>query len=394
MGRRSPSRAARSSTAAPSSTTGALVFTGHSRADRPADQVRPERFGSRAERDHRVGPSSRPVLSARRCAPCPARRAAPPGRGPIGRRGRRVPTLRRPRADAHRLAQLEARLERVHVQPRRRAERAPRRRPCPRGGRIRRAAGRSRRSSAPPRPGRSRGPGPRARGLEPLRPGHRAHHRLVHGAVVEVDTPHRRRGRRPSPSSRSTPLTVVEVDAPRREGGQLSRRPQRLERERARPHHHRHALGRAGGDVGRHHRLGGRRPRSPRSGPRSRPPRKPAGGSPQSAKSLPPTRSGVRTGTDRRDPEPKPARRRRPCAAAMRVSDTSRSIVAGLIARRFARSPSSAASCPCRGPRRQQAARAAARAGNRTGIIGPSRFEHTRSDASHKSTSAAFTAVA
>ena len=261
MGRRSPSRAARSSTAAPSSTTGALVFTGHSRADRPADQVRPERFGSRAERDHRVGPSSRPVLSARRCAPCPARRAAPRGQRPVRRRGRRVPALRRPRADAHRLAQLEARLERVHVQPRRGVEPGQRLG----GGHALEAAV----SDEPPDD----------RAVLLLHPGlvvlaGQARERVASSPcarATELTT-----GSFVAPSSRSTPLTVVEVDAPRREGGQLSRRPQRLERERARPHHQRHALGRAGGDVGRHHRLGGRRPRSPRSGPRSRPP-----GSPQ-----------------------------------------------------------------------------------------------------------------
>ena len=88
----------------------------------------------------------------------------------------------------------------------------------------------------------------------------------------------------------------------------------------------------------------------------------------------------MRTGTDRRTAELKPARRLRPCAAAMRVSESSRSIVAGLIARSLARNSSSGASCPCRSS-----------TGSRTGIIGASRFEQTRSDASHSSTNAAFT---
>ena len=99
----------------------------------------------------------------------------------------------------------------------------------------------------------------------------------------------------------------------------------------------------------------------------------PGGGSPQSAK--------VRTGTERRTAELNPARRRRPCAAAMRISDRSRSIVAGLADRSAARRSSSGASCPCRSS-----------AGSRTGIIGANRFEQTRSDASHRRTKASVTA--
>jgi hypothetical protein len=87
-------------------------------------------------------------------------------------------------------------------------------------------------------------------------------------------------------------------------------------------------------------------------------------------------------GTERRAAEPKPARRLRPCAAAIRASDSSRSIVAGPTARSLARGPSPGASCPCRSS-----------AGGSTGIIGISRFEHTRSDASHRTTSASLTAA-
>ena len=100
----------------------------------------------------------------------------------------------------------------------------------------------------------------------------------------------------------------------------------------------------------------------------------PGGGSPQSPK--------VRTGPERRTAELNPARRLRPCAAAMRVSDSSRSIVAGLTDRSAARRSASGASCPCRSS-----------AGSRTGIIGARRFEHTWSDASHSRTKASFTAV-
>ena len=100
---------------------------------------------------------------------------------------------------------------------------------------------------------------------------------------------------------------------------------------------------------------------------------KPGGGSPQSAK--------VRTGTERRTAELNPARRRLPCAAAIRISDSSRSIVAGLAESTAARVVSSTPIWPCRSS-----------AGSSVGIIGFNRFEQTRSDASHTRTSASTTA--
>lgn len=101
---------------------------------------------------------------------------------------------------------------------------------------------------------------------------------------------------------------------------------------------------------------------------------KPGGGSFQSPK--------VRTGTDRRTAELIPARRRWPQRATMRTSVKSRSIVAGLTVSSLPRGASSRANRPCRSS-----------AGNKTGINGLRRLEHSRSEASHNTISASRTSL-
>jgi hypothetical protein len=101
---------------------------------------------------------------------------------------------------------------------------------------------------------------------------------------------------------------------------------------------------------------------------------KPGGGSFQSPK--------VRTGTERRTAELKPAGRRRPPRAASRTSDSNRSIVAGLTSSSSARVSSLIATRPWR-----------SNAGSRTGASGLSRFEQIRSEASHSAIKASRTSV-
>ena len=182
----------------------------------------------RRKRDHGVGPSSQ-LGDARH-----ALRGEPTrGQSPIGRRGRWVPALRHPGAEPRLLAQLERRLEQVGVQPGRRVE-----------------------------PGQRLG---RGHALEPTvaheAPDDRAVLLLDPGLVVLAGQARERVTSRPrarhhattgsfmnAPSlSKSTPL--------RGKGKEPPRRLQRLQREGAHPHQHRHALGPARGDVGQHQRL-------------------------------------------------------------------------------------------------------------------------------------------
>ncbi len=181
----------------------------------------------RRERDHRIGAAAEIEDACHALGVEPSR-----GQGPIGGRERRVPALRHPRADADLLPQLERRLEQVRVQP---------------GSGV--------------EPGEQLG---RRRSLEATvadQPANDGTILLLHPRLVVLPIGTRTRhleALRPAPGDHRViheGADVVEINASERERKQLLRGSQRFQHERTCPHHHRHALGPARGDIGQHQRL-------------------------------------------------------------------------------------------------------------------------------------------